>query len=69
MSSAAALIPMAAVLAAEVIDLADDRRCLNALLSAGFAPVDILTWLEDAQDKAREMRAMICDISVAKDND
>jgi len=50
-------LAMAIVLAAEVIELADERRCVNALLAAHFDCEDVLECLRVAQEFAREMRA------------
>ena len=52
---------MAAFLAHEVPDLGNDRRCLNALLAAGFKRSDVFRLLERAQDLARIKRAAECD--------
>lgn len=52
---------MATVLAAEVVDLTDTRRCVNALLAAHFHCDDILECLEDAQEFARKIRAAQAD--------
>lgn len=61
----AALVPMATCLAAEVIELSDDRRCINVLLAARFDRRKILAWLRDAQEIAREMRATLGEVSFA----
>lgn len=52
---------MATVLAAEVVDLADKRRCINALLASHFHCDDILECLKDAQELARDLRADMAD--------
>ena len=54
---------MAAFLAHEVPDLGNDRRCLNALLSAGFKRRDVFRLLEQAQEQARSRRAAQADSS------
>lgn len=64
--SASALIPMATVLAAEVIELKNERHCINVLIAHRFDRLDIMMWLPDAQEIAREMRATIGEISLAK---
>lgn len=58
---------MATVLAAEVIDLADTRCCLNTLLAAHFRCDDILECLEDAQEFARKIRAAMAEQLNARD--
>lgn len=51
------LYSMATVLAAEVIDIANQRLCVITLSGAGFNLNDVLVWLPDAQELARELRA------------
>lgn len=58
---------MATVLAAEVVDLTDTRRCVNTLLAAHFRCGDILECLEDAQEFARKIRAAIAEQLNARD--
>ena len=50
-------LAMAIILAAEVIELADERHCVNALLAARFRCEDILECIRVAQEFARELRA------------
>ena len=52
---------MAAYLAHEVPDLANDRRCLNALLAAGFNRSDVFRLLDQARELARDRRAAEAD--------
>lgn len=55
------LYSMATVLAAEVIDLTNQRLCVIALSGAGFDLRDVAIWLPDAQELARELRAEAAD--------
>ena len=57
---------MAAFLANEVIDLSNDRRCLNALLAAGFNRRDVFRLIDQAQERARGRRAAECDRLIDK---
>ena len=52
---------MAAFLAHEVPDLGNDRRCLNALLAAGFKRSDVFRLLDQAREQARDRRAAEAD--------
>lgn len=55
------LYSMATVLAAEVVELTNQRLCVITLSGAGFDMRDVAIWLPDAQELARELRAETAD--------
>jgi hypothetical protein len=55
------LYSMATVLAAEVVELTNQRHCVTTLGAAGFDLRDVAIWLPDAQELARELRAQTAD--------